>query len=109
MVEVTESQGKDLVLSIKKIGEVEDCKVAAVGEMAAAQLAYFKVRDRDISTNQKGLIDAVYSLSNVLVTIKTVDGSTEEPEVARRFKLPTGLCLGISSFWMPSASQFQCT
>jgi hypothetical protein len=66
MVEVTESQGKDLVLSIKKIGEVEDCKVAAVGEMAAAQLAYFKVRDRDISTNQKGLIDAVYSLSNVL-------------------------------------------
>jgi hypothetical protein len=43
MVEVTESRGKDLVLNMKKIGEVEDRKVTTVGEMAATQLAYFKV------------------------------------------------------------------
>jgi hypothetical protein len=36
MLEVTESQGRDLVLSMQRIGEVEDRKVAAVGEMAAA-------------------------------------------------------------------------
>jgi hypothetical protein len=66
MVEVTESQGKELVLSMKKIGEVEDTKVAAVGEMAASQLAYFKVRDEQISANQRGLIDAVHNLSNVM-------------------------------------------
>jgi hypothetical protein len=53
-------------MNMKKIGEVEDCKVAAVGEMAAAQLVYFKVCDKEISTNQRGLIEAVYSLSNVL-------------------------------------------
>jgi hypothetical protein len=46
---------------------VEDRKVAAVGEMAAAQLAYFKVRDKDISNNKKGLVEAVHSLVNVVV------------------------------------------
>jgi hypothetical protein len=66
MLEVTETQGRDLVLSMQKIGEVEDRKVVAVGEMAAAQLAYFKVRDKDISNNQRGLVDAVHSLSGIL-------------------------------------------
>lgn len=36
MLELTESQGWDLVLSMHRIGEVEDLKVAAVGEMVAA-------------------------------------------------------------------------
>ena len=66
MVEVTESQGKELVLIIKKIGEVEDMKVAVVDEMVASQLAYFKVCDKQIFANQRGLIDVVYNLSNVL-------------------------------------------
>jgi hypothetical protein len=62
MVEVTESQGKDM----RKIGDVEDRKVAAIGEMAASQLVYFEVRDKEISANQRGLIEAVHNLSNVL-------------------------------------------
>jgi hypothetical protein len=64
---------------MKRIGEVEDRKVAAVGEMAAAQLAYFKVRDKDISNNQKGLVDVVHSLSNVLATAFTSRATQHAP------------------------------
>jgi hypothetical protein len=43
MIEVTESQGKELVNTMKKLGEMEDRKVATVGEITDKQLQYFKV------------------------------------------------------------------
>jgi hypothetical protein len=38
MVEVTESQGKELVSTMKKLGDMEDMKVAAAGKIAKKQL-----------------------------------------------------------------------
>jgi hypothetical protein len=53
MLEVTETQGRDLVLSMQKIGEVEDRKVVAVGEMAAAQLATSRYETRIFLTTNE--------------------------------------------------------
>jgi hypothetical protein len=49
MVEVTESQGKELVSTMKKLGKMEDRKVTATGEIATKQLQYFKLQDSEIA------------------------------------------------------------
>jgi hypothetical protein len=43
MLEVIESQGKEIVSTMKKLGDMEDKKVAAAGDIAQKQLEYFKI------------------------------------------------------------------
>lgn len=45
MVEVTESQRKDLIYSMKKLTNMEDMKVQVTTNTAKEQLAYFKLHD----------------------------------------------------------------
>jgi hypothetical protein len=67
MLKVTESQGKEIVSTMKKLGDMEDKKVAAAGDIAQKQLEYFKIRDSEIAANQRGLMQAVNSLSSTIV------------------------------------------
>jgi hypothetical protein len=67
MLEVTETQGKEIVSTMRKLGDLEDKKVAAAGDIADKQLEYFKLRDREIAANQRGLVQAVNGLSAAIV------------------------------------------
>jgi hypothetical protein len=66
MVDVTESQGRQIVTSMQKLSEVEDKKVDIVGHIADKQLEYFKIRDREIAANQCGLVSTVSELSRAI-------------------------------------------
>jgi hypothetical protein len=74
MVEVTESQGKEQVSTMKKLGEMEDKKVTAAREIAAKQLHYFKLRGSEIAATQRGLVQAVNGLSSAIVVACTREG-----------------------------------
>jgi hypothetical protein len=45
MLEVTETQGREIVTNMEKLSAMEDRKVMAAGEIADKQLEYFKIRD----------------------------------------------------------------
>jgi hypothetical protein len=66
LVEITESQGKEIVNTMRNLSEVEVQKVAAADIIANKQLEYFKLRDKEILSTQRGLVKAVASLSDVL-------------------------------------------
>jgi hypothetical protein len=66
MVELTETQGKDIVSAMKKMSKTEDRKVTTQGDIAVKQLEYFRLRDRQISRNQQGLVDAIGGLSCII-------------------------------------------
>jgi hypothetical protein len=51
---------------MQRLSDVEGKKVDAVGQIADKQLEYFKIRDREITTNQRGLVSAVASLSRAI-------------------------------------------
>jgi hypothetical protein len=63
MVEVTETQGKEIVMNMQKLRDMEECKVVAVAQIADKQLEYFKLQDSKVATTQRGLVQAVNSLS----------------------------------------------
>jgi hypothetical protein len=64
MVDVTESQGREIVSSMQKLSEVEEMKVDTVDKITEKQLEYFKIRDQEIASNQRGLVSAVTNLSH---------------------------------------------
>jgi hypothetical protein len=66
LVEITEDQGKEIVSNMKVLSEVEVQKVTAAGTIANKQLEYFKLRDKEIAMNQRGLVEAVANLSHVI-------------------------------------------
>jgi hypothetical protein len=66
LVEITETQGKEIVSSMRTLSEVEVQKVTAAEVIANKQLEYFKLHDKEIASTQRGLVDAVTNLSNVL-------------------------------------------
>jgi hypothetical protein len=66
MVDVTKSQGREIVSSMQKLSEVEGMKVDTVGKIAEKQLEYFKIRDQEIASNQRGLVSAVTNLSHAI-------------------------------------------
>jgi hypothetical protein len=45
ILEVTETQGREIVTNMEKLSAMEDRKVMAAGEIADKQLEYFKIRD----------------------------------------------------------------
>ena len=69
MVEVTEAQGKELVSNIQKLSNMEERKVAAASEIADKQLQYFRIQDSEIAITQRGLVQAVNSLSEAIVKV----------------------------------------
>jgi hypothetical protein len=50
MVEMTETQGKEIVMNMQKLGDMEERKVAAAAQKVDKQLEYFKLRDSKIAT-----------------------------------------------------------
>jgi hypothetical protein len=66
MVEVTETQGKDIVCAMKKMSGTKERKVTVQGDIAVKQLEYFRQRDHEISRNQQGLVDAIGGLSYII-------------------------------------------
>jgi hypothetical protein len=71
MVEVTETQGKEIVLNMQKLGDMEERKVAAAAQIAEKQLEYFKLRDSEIATTQRGLVQAVTGMSETIAQAYT--------------------------------------
>jgi hypothetical protein len=67
MVEVTKTQGKDTVMNMQKLGDMEECKVVAAAKIAEKQLEYFKLRDSEISNTQRGLVQVINGLSQAIV------------------------------------------
>jgi hypothetical protein len=55
-VDIAESQGKEIVNSMRALSEVEVQKVAAAEVIANKQLEYFKLRDKEIASTQHGLV-----------------------------------------------------
>jgi hypothetical protein len=56
LVDIAESQGKEIVNSMRALSEVEVQKVAAAEVIANKQLEYFKLRDKEIASTQHGLV-----------------------------------------------------
>jgi hypothetical protein len=67
LLEVTETQGKEIVSNMKKMSDMEEKKVLAVGDIAKKQLQYFKIRDSKIAITQRGLVQAVNGLSAAII------------------------------------------
>ena len=66
MVEVTETQGREIVTNMKRLSEMEEKKVLATRDIADKQLEYFKIRDSQIAITQRGLVQAVQGLSEAI-------------------------------------------
>ena len=67
MLEVTEIEDKKIVSTMRKLGDLEDKKMVAVGDIADKQLEYFMFKDLEITVNQRGLVQALNSLSVAIV------------------------------------------
>jgi hypothetical protein len=67
MVEVTKMQGKEIVSNMQKLSDMEERKVVAAAEIAKKHLQYYKLRDSEIATTQRGLVQAVNGLSQAIV------------------------------------------
>jgi DNA-directed RNA polymerase subunit H (RpoH/RPB5) len=55
-VEVTETQGWEIVTNMQRLSDMEERKVLATGDIADKQLEYFKIRDPQIAITQRGLV-----------------------------------------------------
>jgi hypothetical protein len=71
MVEVTETQGKQIATNMQKLSDMEERKVLAVAEIAEKQLQYFKIRDSEIAITQRGLVQAVTGLLEAIAKAYT--------------------------------------
>jgi hypothetical protein len=95
MVEVTETQSKELVSNIQKLSDMEERKVPAAFEIVEKQLQYFKIQDSEIAITQRGLVQAVNGLSEAIVQVyakRTGGGLREQtpPTVAPNSEVPAG-------------------
>lgn len=58
LVEVTTTQGKDIVTSMQKLSEMEDQKMVNQGIIPTKALDYFKFYDAEVAANQRGMVCA---------------------------------------------------
>jgi hypothetical protein len=77
MLEVTETQGREIVTNMEKLSAMEDKKVMAAGEIADKQLEYFKIRDSQIASTERGLVQAVTGLSEAIIRAYNSCSATE--------------------------------
>jgi hypothetical protein len=77
LVEVIETQGKQIVSNMEKMSNMEERKVLVIGEIANKQLQYFKIRDSEIAMTQRGLVQAVNGLSAAIVQAYASRGGTK--------------------------------
>jgi ribose 5-phosphate isomerase len=66
LVEVTDSQGKEIVTNMEKLGKIKEQNVLNQGIIATKTINYFKDHDLKSARNQWDMVQALESFSVVM-------------------------------------------